>query len=203
MDTRVRDSRNYAVELATYEVRQVISEGQHELKNCSLHHHPFSPQTTFPPGLKPTMADRVTRASNANAHPGIVDCPSKRRSKQEVEMAKKEKARAKAQAERQKTASIQRVAELESAAKQKTRDMEQEGNNPVDKMTQPQAKRTRVQPENINKGNIYHHGRWLTDEAMTWNLVLTRRRRNCEPPGRQKKEEGGFQHLGGHKSKEW
>ena len=120
------------------------------------------------------MADRVTRASNANAHPGIVDCPSKRRSKQEVELAKKEKAQAKAQTERQKTANIQRVAELESAAKRKIRDVEREGNNPVDKMSQPRAKRTRVQPEMVNEGNAYYHSRWLTDEALTWNLALTR-----------------------------
>jgi hypothetical protein len=97
------------------------------------------------------MADRVTRASNANAHPGMVDRPPQRRSKQEVEKAKKEKAEAKAQAERQKAANIQRVVELESAAKRKTQDMEREANNPVDKMSQPRAKRTRV-PETVNEG---------------------------------------------------
>jgi hypothetical protein len=83
------------------------------------------------------MVDRVTRASNVNAHPGMVDRPSQRRSKQEVEKSKKEKAEAKAQTERQKAANIQRVVELESAAKRKMRDMEREANNPVDKMSQP------------------------------------------------------------------
>jgi hypothetical protein len=149
------------------------------------------------------MADRVTRASNANAHPGIVDRPPQRRSKQEVDMAKKEKAEAKAQAERQKTANIQRVAELESAAKRKTRDMEQEANNPVDKMSQPRAKRTRVQPEIVNEGNTCYCSRRLTDEAPTCNLALKRRQRDFGPTGCQKNEEGRCRHIGGHKSKEW
>ena len=104
------------------------------------------------------MANRVTRASNANAHPGIVDRPSQRRSKQEVETAKKEKAEAKAQAERQKAANIQRVVEMESAAKQKKRYLEQEANDPVDKLSQPRAKRTRVQRDIINEGNTCYYG---------------------------------------------
>lgn len=101
------------------------------------------------------MADRVTRASNANAHPGMVDRGVQRRSKQEVEMAKQAKAAAKAQAERQKTANIQRVAELEHAAKWKTKDMEQQANNPIEKITQPRVKRTRNQPETVNRGNTH------------------------------------------------
>jgi hypothetical protein len=53
------------------------------------------------------MVDHVTRASNVNAHPGMVDRPSQRQSKQEVEKSKKEKAEVKAQTERQKAANIQ------------------------------------------------------------------------------------------------
>lgn len=86
------------------------------------------------------MANRVTRASNANAHPGIVDLPTSRRSTQEVAMAKQEKAVAKALAEKKKADTIQRVAQLESEAKQKKRDTEQQANNPVDKMSQPRVK---------------------------------------------------------------
>ena len=89
----------------------------------------------------------------------MVDRPPQRRSKQEVEKAKREKAEAKAQAERVKAANFQRVAEMESAAKWKKRYMEQEANDPADKMSQPRAKRTRVQPEIINEGNTCYCGR--------------------------------------------
>jgi hypothetical protein len=65
------------------------------------------------------MTDRVTRPSNASTHPGMVDHPPARRSKQEVEEAKQAKIAAKAEVERQKAANIQRVAKLESAAKRK------------------------------------------------------------------------------------
>jgi hypothetical protein len=148
------------------------------------------------------MVDRITRASNVNAHPGMVDRPSQRRSKQEVEKSKKEKAEAKAQTERQKAANIQQVVELESAAKRKMRDMEREANNPVDKMSQPQAKRTRV-PEMVNEGTTCHHGIQLTDEALTYNLALKRPQRYYKPAGCQKSEEGGCQFIGSHRSKEW
>lgn len=55
-------------------------------------------------------------------------------------MAKQEKAVAKALAEKKKADTIQRVAQLESEAKQKKRDTEQQANNPVDKMSQPRVK---------------------------------------------------------------
>jgi hypothetical protein len=63
------------------------------------------------------MADHITRASNAHAHPGMVNHGPMCRSKEEVEKDKQAKAAAKAQAEKQKAANIQRVAELESAMK--------------------------------------------------------------------------------------
>jgi hypothetical protein len=114
------------------------------------------------------MADRVTRASNAHAHPGMVDCGPMRRSKEEVEKDKQAKAAAKAQAEKQKAANIQRVAELESAMKRKTRDTEQHANDPLEKDSQPQAKRTRNQHEIVNKGITHTHDTQLTDNALTW-----------------------------------
>jgi hypothetical protein len=117
------------------------------------------------------MADRVTRASNASAHPGIVDRAPSRRSKEEVAMAKQEKATAKARTEKQKSDNIQRVAKLESAAKQKKREMERQANNPVDKITQPRAKRTRNQ-ETVNEGTTCDHEKQLTDIALTMDLGL-------------------------------
>ena len=117
------------------------------------------------------MADRVTRASNANAHPGIVDRPHSRRSKEEVALAKQEKAAAKALAEKQKADNIQRVAQLECDAKQKKKEMEQQANNPVDKITRPRAKRTRNQ-ESVNRGTACHRVRQLTDLSPT--MVLGR-----------------------------
>jgi hypothetical protein len=47
---------------------------------------------------------------------------------------------AKAEAERQKAANIQKVAKLESEAKQKKADMDRQANNPVNNISQPQAK---------------------------------------------------------------
>jgi hypothetical protein len=70
------------------------------------------------------MANRVTRVSNANTHPGVVDRPPPHRSKQEVEEAKQAKVAAKAEVERQKAANIQKVAKLESEAKRKKADMD-------------------------------------------------------------------------------
>ena len=116
------------------------------------------------------MANRVTRASNANAHPGIVDLPTSRRSTQEVAMAKQEKAVAKALAKKKKADTIQRVAQLESEAKQKKRDTEQQANNPVDKMSQPRVKRTRNQAT-ANRGTACHRKRQLTDLSPTMVLA--------------------------------
>ncbi|KAH9162334.1 hypothetical protein EDB89DRAFT_2079810 [Lactarius sanguifluus] len=96
------------------------------------------------------MADRVTRASNANAHPGMIDRGHKRRSTQAVEEDKQEKAAAKVRAKKLKATKIQGVTEFEKAEKQKTRDMDQQANNPIDKMSQPKAKRTRNLPETVN-----------------------------------------------------
>jgi hypothetical protein len=102
------------------------------------------------------MADRVTRPSNAIAHPGLVDCnPTTRRSKEEILAEKKAKAAAKAQAEKEKKANISKIAAIEKAEKQKAKDMDQEANDPVDPATQTRARRTRKRPDSVDEGN--HH----------------------------------------------
>ena len=108
------------------------------------------------------MADRVTRASNASAHPGIVDRAPSRRSKEEVAIAKREKAAAKALAEKKKADNIQRVAQLERDAIRKKKETEQQANDPIDKITRPRVKRIRNQ-ETVNRGTTCHHVRQLTD----------------------------------------
>ena len=86
------------------------------------------------------MADRVTQASNTSAHPGIVNRTPSRRSKEEVAIAKREKAAVKALAEKKKADNIQRVAQLECDAIQKKKETEQQANDPIDKITRPRAK---------------------------------------------------------------
>ena len=85
-------------------------------------------------------------------------------------MAKQEKAAAKALAEKKKADSIQRVAQLKSEAKQKKRDTEQQANDPVNKMSQPRAKRTRHQAT-VNRGTACHRKRQLTDLSPTMVLA--------------------------------
>ncbi|KAI9434934.1 hypothetical protein H4582DRAFT_2080175 [Lactarius indigo] len=97
------------------------------------------------------MADRVTRASNANAHPGFIDCGPPRWSSEKVKADKQDKAAAKVLAEKLKAAKMQSVAELEKSEKRKTKDRDRQANNPVDKALQPRAKQTRDLPETVNK----------------------------------------------------
>jgi hypothetical protein len=117
------------------------------------------------------MADCITQASNLNAHPGMVDCSNPRRSKEEAAKERQAKATAKAEVKKKKADNMQKVAKLESAAKQKTRDMERQANDLVNKMTQPQAKQTRTQAEIINKGTAHDHDRLLTDNALTGTMA--------------------------------
>ena len=108
------------------------------------------------------MADCITQASNANAHPGIVNHLHSHQSKDKVTLAKQEKSPAKAQAKKQKADNIQRVAQLECEAKHKKKEMEQQANDPVNKITQPRAKWTRNQ-ESVNRGTI----------VIMWDYSLT------------------------------
>ncbi|KAI0251373.1 hypothetical protein BJV78DRAFT_1282635 [Lactifluus subvellereus] len=98
------------------------------------------------------MADRVTRPSNANAHPGMVDRNPTRRSKEEIQAEKQAKAAAKAQAMMEKKANIDKVAAIEKAAKQKAKDMDREANDPVDPVTQARARKARKRPESEDEG---------------------------------------------------
>ncbi|KAI9442152.1 hypothetical protein H4582DRAFT_2126718 [Lactarius indigo] len=97
------------------------------------------------------MADRVTRASNANAHPGFIDRGPPRRSSEKVKADKQEKAAAKVLAEKLRATKMRSVAELEKSEKQKTKDMDRQANNPIDQMSQPRAKRNRNLPGAVNK----------------------------------------------------
>ncbi|KAH9029672.1 hypothetical protein EDB85DRAFT_1891935 [Lactarius pseudohatsudake] len=69
---------------------------------------------------------------------------------QAVEEDKQKQVAAKVQADKLKATKTQGVAEFEKAEKRKTRDMDQQANNPVDKISQPKAKRTRDLPKTVN-----------------------------------------------------
>ena len=78
------------------------------------------------------MADRITRASNATAHLGMVDWnPTHRRSKEEVQAEKDAKALAKTQAAIKKKANIERLAALEKAEKQRAKNTDWDADDPV------------------------------------------------------------------------
>lgn len=64
------------------------------------------------------------------------------------------KAATKVQAEKEKAANFRKVAELERVAKRKTREMDRQANNPVNKPSQPRTKQTRPVPdsETVHEG---------------------------------------------------
>ena len=97
------------------------------------------------------MANRVTRPSNANAHPGMVDRNPPRHSREEIQAEKKAKAAAKAQAAVEKTANINMVAAIERAEKVRATEMDREGNDPDGPAIMP-ARRTRKRPVNVFEG---------------------------------------------------
>src|SRR5712664_514431 len=99
------------------------------------------------------MAERVTRPSNANAHPGMVDRNAARHSKEEIQAEKQAKAVAKERAAMEKKLNIDKVAAIERAEKQKAKDMDREANDPADPVTQARARRTRKRPANMDEGN--------------------------------------------------
>jgi hypothetical protein len=100
----------------------------------------------------PTMADRVTRASNATAHPGLVDCNPPRRSKEEVQAEKQARADAMARVEHEKNTNILKVAAFERAAKQKALQLEQAGDDPTMQMSRPRPRMVRPRPEGFDDG---------------------------------------------------
>jgi hypothetical protein len=95
------------------------------------------------------MADRVTRPSNANAHPGMVDRNPPRRSRNEVQAEKRTKAAEKASVEQEKRANIKKLAAFERAEKQKAADMARNANNSIDPIAPARIRRTRTRPDNI------------------------------------------------------
>jgi len=95
------------------------------------------------------MADRVTRPSNANAHPGMVDRNPPRRSRNEVQAEKRAKAAEKASVEQERRANIKKVAVLERAEKQRAVDMARDANDPIDPIVPARIRRTRTRPDNI------------------------------------------------------
>jgi len=93
------------------------------------------------------MADRVTRASNANAHPGIVDRNPTRRSKEEIQAEKRAKDEANVHAAMERKKNIAKVATIEKAAKRKANDMDRDANDPIDPSLQAKARKTRKRPD--------------------------------------------------------
>lgn len=98
------------------------------------------------------MADRVTRASNATAHPGLIDRNPPRRSKEEVQAEKQARADAMARVEHEKNANIRKVAAFERAAKQKALQIEQAGDDATTQMSRPRPRRVRPRPEGFDDG---------------------------------------------------
>lgn len=108
------------------------------------------------------MADRVTRASNATAHPGLVDRNPPRRSKEEVQAEKQARADAMARVEHEKNASILKVAAFERAAKQKALQLEQAGDDPTTQMSRPRPRMVRPRPEGFDDGKDCLHSKRAT-----------------------------------------
>jgi hypothetical protein len=98
------------------------------------------------------MADRVTRPSNANAHPGMVDRNPARRSKEEAKAMRQSKAAAKAQTAMERKANLQKLADFERTEKRKARDMDREANNPVEPASQPKARMNKKRPIDVDGG---------------------------------------------------
>jgi ssRNA-specific RNase YbeY (16S rRNA maturation enzyme) len=86
---------------------------------------------------------RITRASNADTHPGLLDKTSTCHTTEEVQAEHQAKAVAKANTVAEKQANIKKVAQLENKARDKVNDANCKANHPTDKLTIPQAKRAR------------------------------------------------------------
>ncbi|KAF8486334.1 hypothetical protein DFH94DRAFT_809635 [Russula ochroleuca] len=97
------------------------------------------------------MADRITRASNANAHPGIVDRNPTRRTREEVLVKKEAKATAKARTAMERNAAIKRIAAFEKAKKRKAMDVDQDANDPGDLFVQARVRKTRKRPDTVDE----------------------------------------------------
>jgi hypothetical protein len=118
-------------------------------------HHSLSLKKLFADtiSLMLPMADHVTRPSNANAHPGMVDRNPPHHSRDEVQAEKCAKAAEKASVEQEKKANIKKVAALECAEKQKAADMARNANNPINPIVPARIRQTRMRPDNIDDSN--------------------------------------------------
>jgi hypothetical protein len=125
------------------------------------------------------MADRVTRPSNANAHPGMVDRNPPRRSKNEIQAEKCAKAAEKASIEQEKRANIKKVAALERAEKQKAADMARDANDPIDPIAPARIRRTRMRPDNIDDLN----GEYTFTHLFCTHISVVRR--SCQEVGQE------------------
>ena len=98
------------------------------------------------------MAQRVTRPSNAYAHPGMVDRNPPHRSKEDVHLERQAKAMAKAQAAVGRKASINRIAELENTEREKAMDMDCHANDPKEPATHSRVRSGRKRPIDMDEG---------------------------------------------------
>ncbi|KAF8467008.1 hypothetical protein DFH94DRAFT_698226 [Russula ochroleuca] len=97
------------------------------------------------------MAERITRPSNAAAHPEMVDRNPTHCSKEEAQAEKEAIAMAKAQAAMGKKAKIEKLATIEKAEKQKAKDMDREADDPVGPLSQARARMSRKQPVEVDE----------------------------------------------------
>jgi len=92
------------------------------------------------------MAQRITRPTNATAHPGLIDRNAPRRTKEDLQAERQAKVMAKAQMATERKASIDRIAGLETAERQKVVDMDRQANDPKSPPTQSKVRTSRKRP---------------------------------------------------------
>ena len=102
------------------------------------------------------MASRVTRPSNANAHPGMIDRNTPRRNKDDVLAERQAKAAEKARLAGERAAGISKVATIERAEKRRAVNMSREGNDPMGPALQARVKtgRKRAEESDVIEGAV-------------------------------------------------
>jgi hypothetical protein len=110
---------------------------------------------------------RVTRPSNANAHPGMIQRGAPKRTSQQVQADEEAKAAAKEKTAAHKKANIQKVAELEVKLRKKVKETDHQANNPADKPTI--GKRTRMEEMTVTNGMVRIH-RWKQN-LPAWQVM--------------------------------
>jgi hypothetical protein len=134
---------------------------------------------------------RITRASNADTHPGLLDKTSSRRTTEEVQAERQAKAVAKAKAAAEKQANIKKVAQLENKARDRVNDANRKANHPTDKLKIPRAKRARKEDATVNPGTIIVSGKcYFTDSYFMQRAAcrkLKQTQRKHQKPKRLKR----------------